>query len=939
MANVFRLGTFGGLWLERDRQRVEGAGLRRLGLLAAVAAAGERGVTRDRLLLLLWPDSTEAKARHALAQALHAIRRDLGADIIRPGPTTLLIDPAHLASDFSEFQEAIAAGEPERAVALYGGPFLDGYYIPEADEFERWAEVERARLRELAMEAFEAAARRATGAGRLQDAAGYWRRLNLLAPHNSRIAVALMTALAESGDAGGAIQVGRGHDQLCRQELGLPPDPSVGALLTRLTRGEWRSSLPGPAAPAQPDQPVPSSPPISPAGTLTEPDLPGQDTVDRATPITRPAPPKPSRPRMAMIAAAVVLVALALWLVPKFFAGEPGFPDGSLVVVADPVDLSGTPGLGRALAAAASVGLQQSRRLSLLSRPRINAALGRMGRSGDSLLTDSLALEVAAREHARAVFAMTVNKVGNTYSLIGRLLSPTDGSDLAVHTVSVSLTDELIGGVDRLIRQVLTTAGDSRTDRDSLTALPLVTTRSLEALKLYAEGAESARRTHYDRATELYLRAVAIDSEFALAHVALGAAQYLNRDRPAGDRHYAMALRFRDRLTFREQMLLDSRLATARGNLDAASRIDLVLAERYPSRQTWYNYGTGLLQMGRCPLAIPALRRALSFDSSSALTHINLATCYKILGENRIALDEYAAAERADSTVLVSLNINHEWGGLFVRLGRYAEAEAAFRRMLGSVSQTDQARGRRSLGYLAMLQGRYREAIDHLTTSVTLTASPENYQSRLRNEVLLSEAFLMRGSSRLASQELDSALKVIGLGYVEPGLLALLGRGLVRAGRTADARQMLARLVAASKPENTTDQSAGALLTAELALARNAPAEAFDAIRRDVDPTFHEWRTEVLGRSLAGRGILDSALTVTAGFAAQQLFGIEAQGDWVLAPMQIAALAEKLGDRGTAVSALQSLLERWRDADADLPALLEVRRRLDRLQRESRTDR
>ncbi len=938
MAIVFRLGTFGGLWLERDGQRAEGTGLRRLGLLAAVAAAGERGITRDRLLLLLWPDSTEAKARHALAQALHAIRRDLGADIIRPGPITLLIDPAYLTSDFGEFQDAIAAGEPERAAALYGGPFLDGYYIPEADEFERWAEIERARLRELALQAFEAAARRATEAGRTQDAAGYWRRLNILAPHNSRIAVEFMTALAEAGDAGGAIQVGRGHDQLCRQELGLPPDPAVGALLTRLTRGEWRSSSAGPAAAAQPDRPASLDPPSLATAAVPDPQE-HQDAPDRSGPSPLPHRSPPARSRTAAISIAMILGALVLWLAPRFFGAKPGFPEGSLIVSADPVDLSGIPGLGRALASAASVGLQQSRHLTLLSRSRINAALGRMGRSGDSVLTDSLALEVAAREHARAVFSLTVNKVGNTYSLVGRLLSPTDGSDLAVHTVSAQQTDDLLPGLDRLIRQVLATAGDSRPTRDSLPALPLVTTRSLEALKLYAEGTESARRTNYDRATALYLRAVAIDSEFALAHVALGAAQYLNNDRPAGDRHYAMALRFRDRLTFREQLLLDSRLATARGNLEAASRIDLVLAERYPSRQTWYNYGTGLLQMGRCPLAIPALRRALTFDSTSALAHINLATCYKILGENRIALDEYAAAERADSAVLVSLNINHEWGGLFVRLGRYAEADAAFRRMLGRTSQADQARGRRSLGYLAMLQGRYREAIDHLTKAVSLTSSPEMYQFRIRNEVTLSEAFLMRGSPHQASQELDSALKVTGLGYVEPGLLALLGRGLVRAGRTADARQVLARIDAAAKPENTSDRSARALLAAELALARNAPAEAFDAIRGDVDPTFRDWRTNVLGRSLAGRGILDSALTVTAAFAAQQLFGIEAQGDWVLAPMQVALLSEKLGDPGTAVSALQSLLERWREADPDLPALLEVRRRLERLQRESRTDR
>src|SRR3989449_3685365 len=32
------------------------------------------------------------------------------------------------------------------AVALYGGPFLDGFYLRGSDEFERWAETERGRL-------------------------------------------------------------------------------------------------------------------------------------------------------------------------------------------------------------------------------------------------------------------------------------------------------------------------------------------------------------------------------------------------------------------------------------------------------------------------------------------------------------------------------------------------------------------------------------------------------------------------------------------------------------------------------------------------------------------------------------------------------------------------------------------------------------------------
>jgi tetratricopeptide (TPR) repeat protein len=611
------------------------------------------------------------------------------------------------------------------------------------------------------------------------------------------------------------------------------------------------------------------------------------------------------------------------------------FPAGSVVVVADPVDLTGDRGLGRALASATAVGLQQSRHVSPLSRPRIANALRRMGRSGDTVLTDSLALEVAARENAKAVLTLTVAEVSGKFILTGRLLSPADGGDLAVHRVSVDRLDQVIDGLDRLLRKVQASAGDPRSYRDSLPPLPLVTTRSLEALKLYAEAGESWRRLRYDRARQLFEQTIAVDSGFALAHAALGSYHYFVNNRPAGDAHYAAALRLRDRLTFREQLTLDSRLSSARGDGVEASRIDGILAERYPSWETWYNYGTSLMRRNRCQEGIPALQRALAFDSTAPNTHINLATCYKTMGENRLALDAYAAAERADSTALVSLNVNHEWGGVFIRLGRYAEAEAAFGRMLELPERNDQARGHRSLAYLDMLRGRYRSAIDHLATAVVLSRESGAGLSQLRNHALLAEAYLTRGSTALASRELDQALAVARAQFVEPGFLALVGRVLVRAHRLADARRVLVDLERLMKPENPTDRSARGLLTAEIALAAGAPDAAYEAIRNDIDPTLAVWRGALVGRVLAGRGVLDSALAVTAEYARGEGFGVDTQGDWVLAPLDVARLAESLGDLATARAALQILLDRWKDADPDLARLREARAHLTRLQREA----
>ena len=69
---MLRLKTFGGLWLEGDEGPLTGAAAqrRRLVLLAALAAAGQKGMSRDALVGLLWPEVDEARARAALSQAL-----------------------------------------------------------------------------------------------------------------------------------------------------------------------------------------------------------------------------------------------------------------------------------------------------------------------------------------------------------------------------------------------------------------------------------------------------------------------------------------------------------------------------------------------------------------------------------------------------------------------------------------------------------------------------------------------------------------------------------------------------------------------------------------------------------------------------------------------------------------------------------------------------
>ena len=150
---MLRLNTFGGLTLARGAEALTGAATqrRRLALLVLLAVAGPAGMSRDKLLRgYLSPESDLERARHVLNQLLYAQRQQVGDDLFL-GTKTLRLDPALIATDVARFEQALTAGDLATAAGLYAGPFLDGFFMKDAPEFERWGEEQRARLAQRAL--------------------------------------------------------------------------------------------------------------------------------------------------------------------------------------------------------------------------------------------------------------------------------------------------------------------------------------------------------------------------------------------------------------------------------------------------------------------------------------------------------------------------------------------------------------------------------------------------------------------------------------------------------------------------------------------------------------------------------------------------------------------------------------------------------------------
>ena len=229
---MFVLELFGTLVLRTDNGPVPPAALqkRRVGLLAILALGGRAGISRHRIEAYLWPESTAERARHALDQAVYAIRRSLGSDVIVGTAQELALNPGRFRVDLWEFTDAVRAGDWLAASETYKGSLLEGFHAGDSRELESWIDGERARHLRDCQTAIEHLADRSAAAGDHSQDVNWRRRLAVTDPLSAGTAKKLINALAASGDRAGAVRQARQYQALVRRELEIEPDAAIEGL-------------------------------------------------------------------------------------------------------------------------------------------------------------------------------------------------------------------------------------------------------------------------------------------------------------------------------------------------------------------------------------------------------------------------------------------------------------------------------------------------------------------------------------------------------------------------------------------------------------------------------------------------------------------------------------------------------------------------------------
>lgn len=226
-------------------------------LVALLALPPSLGWSREQLTALLWGDRDEELARGSLRQALAELRRLIGDAPLVADRETVALDSAAVTIDAVEFAGLSAAGQWDRAAALYRGDLLAGVSLPNG-AFADWLLVERTRLHDLATQVLGRLLEHQSGDQAIEIA----HRLQALDPDREETYRALMRLHAAKGDRSQALR----QYQLCRdhlqRDLGVKPEPETERLLEEIKSHVARTAPPSApkspqAAPVPPDQRFP----------------------------------------------------------------------------------------------------------------------------------------------------------------------------------------------------------------------------------------------------------------------------------------------------------------------------------------------------------------------------------------------------------------------------------------------------------------------------------------------------------------------------------------------------------------------------------------------------------------------------------------------------------------------------------------------------------
>ena len=620
---------------------------------------------------------------------------------------------------------------------------------------------------------------------------------------------------------------------------------------------------------------------------------------------------------VSLTLAATVIAAVAAYF---FFHRQPVLTDRDTILLADFVNTTGDAVLDGTLKTALAVQLEQSPFLNLFSDERVRETLRYMERSPDERLTKEIAREICERQGIKALLAGSISKLGSHYVITLEAKNAHTGDVLALQQEEAESEEQVLHTLGQAATKLRGKLGESLSSIQRFDApIEQATTTSLEAFKAFSLAWEALLKGNSSESIKHAKRSVELDPNFALAYTVLGTNYGNIGQSELAFQFTTKAFDLRQRVSEREQLYISSQYYFfVTGELDKGIEVLESMTQAYPRFTPAHNdLGIQYAFRGQPEMAIEEFRKALTLDANFAATYENLAVEF-------IKLNQFAEAREILKQALRRKLDLPDYNFYLYEIA-FINGDGAEMK-----EQIDRASARPSEFFHLAWQARTAAFAGQGRQSRVFSrrASDAAEARNLKEDAAGAATWQAVADAVLGNCELVKEGTAKGIAPVQtesPSWNAPIALAFCNeVGRAAALGDEYAKRFTKNTLSNAIWLP---MIRATIELRRNNAARAIDLLEgaRQYEANAQFWPEYVRGQAYLKLG--------KGAEAAVEFQNILDHRGWdptsflyPLAHLGLARASTLMGDTAKSRKAYQDFLALWKDADADLPILIEAKK-------------
>jgi serine/threonine protein kinase/Flp pilus assembly protein TadD len=569
--------------------------------------------------------------------------------------------------------------------------------------------------------------------------------------------------------------------------------------------------------------------------------------------------------------------------------------------------------------------LAQSPFLDIFPEAKVSHALRLMGRLLNERVTKELGYEICLRQGLKAFITGTISSFGTTYVLTLEAVNARTGESLGRQFEQVTSREEVLTALSQAATGLREQLGESLSSIERYDVpIEYITTSSLEALKFYTLGTEQVNTGKTLESIPFYKKALEIDDKFSSVYMGLAVLYANTGQMKLAAETIVRAFELRGTASENEKLRIEFfYYSFVTGEIDKALGTLDLWRKTYPSHiAAVINLSDLLERTGQSEKAVSAAREGLRLDTNHAVLYMNLA-------ESLLSLDRYAEIKETCQKAFEK-KFDGDYFHQFLYIVAFIEQDAAAmaEHLAWFSSRADEYLALNLQTGTGAFQGQWRKAQDLARRSIDLASRSDAREvaGQYAAEQALRIVFWSSGTGLPKGDE--SQLKTVLKTQTNKALNLERGKdvmtraalALAIAGQTAEANS-LADEVHAEYPKATLLNQLWLPMIRGAILLQSGKAK--EAIEELEIVERYEKAGEFYSQYLRGLAYLQLNKPKSAVKEFDKILNHRGE-----APLSSVYPLAQLGKaRATEdKSEYEKFFELWKDADKDMPALIEAKK-------------